>query len=47
MLQSNLYQQSEMIISESLLTTFELGAILGGAEVKIDLSLKPNHHNQI
>ena len=31
MLQSNLDQQSEMIISESLLTTFELSAILGGS----------------
>jgi hypothetical protein len=42
-------QGSEMIIYESILTTFEKSAIFRGnwAASKIGLSLKSNHHRQI
>jgi len=45
---TDLDQRIEMIIFESRLTTFESSIIFkaAGAEVKISLSLKPNHHMQ-
>jgi len=46
---TDLEQQSEFIISESLLTTFEARIIfeVAGEVGKIGLSLKPNHYNQV
>jgi hypothetical protein len=46
---TNLEYQSEIIIFESLLTTFEWRVIFEVAEavVKIGSSLKPNHPKQI